>query len=124
MSPPAPIHIGVVDDDASQCRALSRLLRAAGYHAQSYGSAEAFLSDSARPRFECLLLDIQLEGMSGISLQQQLAATGCKTPVIFLTAHDAPETKAQAEEAGCMYLRKIDSGSTVLRAILEVLRHS
>lgn len=124
MSKPAPIHIGVVDDDPSQCQALGRLLRAAGYEARAYHSAEAFLADSARPAFECVLLDIQLEGMSGFELQEELAAGDAKTPVIFITAHDGPEAGERAERAGCAYLRKTDPGSTVLRAILEVLRRS
>ena len=55
----------------------------------TYASAEAFLADKKRPRFDCLVLDIQLTGMSGLELQKQLAAMSTKASIIFITAHDA-----------------------------------
>ena len=118
---PSNIYIAVVDDDESICRSLSRLLRATGIQPITYHSAEAFLSDTKHPRFDCLVLDVQLGGMSGIELQRQLAAAGEKTPVIFITAHDSPETRETALAAGCAgYFRKTDSGTEVLKAIRRV----
>ena len=73
MSNSTKVYVAVVDDDESLCRSLSRLLRAAGIQPVSYLSAEAFLADSRRPQFHCLVLDIQLGGISGIELKQQLA---------------------------------------------------
>ena len=70
--------IAVVDDDESVCRALCRLLRAAGLAPVAYHSAEAFLDDAKQPRFACLVLDIQLGGMFGIELHRRLNASGSR----------------------------------------------
>src|SRR5262245_52026867 len=100
------VHVAIVDDDESLCRALGRLLQAAGILAVTYRSAESFLADAERSRFDCLVLDIQLGGMSGIELNRQLAALGSTMPVVFNTAHDEREIREQALRTGCIaYLR-------------------
>jgi FixJ family two-component response regulator len=120
-TPGSNIYIAVVDDDESLCRSLGRLLRAAGIQPITYPSAEAFLADTKHPRFDCLVLDIQLGGMSGIELQRQLVAAGEKTPVIFITAHDDPEVREEALATGCAaFFRKTDSGAEVLEAIRKL----
>jgi FixJ family two-component response regulator len=112
------IYVAVVDDDESLCRSFSRLLRTSGFQAVTYTSAEALLQDTKRPRFDCLVLDIQLEGMSGLELRRRLAAVNDSTPVIFITAHDDPAVQAQALATGCAgYFRKTDSGADVMAAI-------
>jgi len=114
--------VAVVDDDASLCRSLGRLLGAVGIRSVAYSSAEAFLSDRRRPHFDCLVLDIQLAGMSGIELNLRLAAAGLTTPVIFNTAHDAPEIREQALQTGCAaYLRKSQSGQALVAAIQKAV---
>ena len=114
----ARLSIAIVDDDESVCRSLGRLLRATGIQSVAYPSAEAFLEDALQAPFDCLVLDVQLCGISGIELQQQLAASGERTPVIFITGHDAPEAREQALAAGCTgYFRKTDSGAEVIEAI-------
>jgi FixJ family two-component response regulator len=121
MSEKTPLYVAVVDDDEHACRSLSRLLRAAGFQPVIYASAEAFLADTKRPHFDCLVLDIQLGGMSGIELGRRLRAEGGHTPVIYVTGHDDPEFRAGAEALGCAaYFRKTDSGSEVLEAIRRV----
>ncbi len=121
MSRPFPIRVAVVDDDESLCRSVGRLLRAAGIQSVAYASAEAFLAQPQPPAFDCLLLDIQLGGLSGLELSRRLAASGSVTPVIFITAHDEPEMREQARQAGCAaYLRKTDPAETLLAA----LRHA
>jgi FixJ family two-component response regulator len=118
MGADSQTYIAVVDDDESACRAMSRLLRAEGLQSVAYLSAEAFLADTKRPQFDCLLLDIQLGGISGIELQQQLKAAGSSTPVIYITAHDQPEIREQAQSIGCAaYLSKTAPGRDVLQAI-------
>jgi FixJ family two-component response regulator len=112
------IYIAVVDDDESFCRSLARLLRAAGMQAITYGSAEAFLADVKRPRFDCLVLDVNLGGMSGIELGQQLLAGGQLAPFICITSDDGPDLRTRAEAVGCAaFFRKTDAGATVLDAI-------
>jgi FixJ family two-component response regulator len=121
MSRTTPIYVAVVDDDESVCRSLGRLLRAAGIQPITYASAEAFLADAKHPEFDCLLLDIQLSGMSGLELSRRLAAEGGHTPFIYITAHDDPEARAAADAAGCAgYFRKTESGAEVLAAIRKV----
>jgi FixJ family two-component response regulator len=116
------IYIAVIDDDESLCLSMSRLLRAARLQPITYSSAEAFLADTKRPKFDCLMLDIQLTGMSGLDLRRRLSAVMDATPVIFITAHDDPEIRAQAEASGCAgYFRKMDSGVDVLAAIRRTI---
>ena len=116
------IYIAIVDDDESVCRSLSRLLRAAHLQAVTYPSAEAFLADTKHPKFDCLVLDIQLGGMTGLELSERLSAVKDGTPVIFITAHDEPEMRAEAEASGCAgYFRKTDSGADVLAGIRRAI---
>ena len=118
MSSAPPIYVAVVDDDENLCRSFGRLLRAAGIQPVTYHSAEAFLADTKHPQFDCLVLDVQLSGMSGIELGHRLVAEGARTPFIFITAHDDPHGREDAEAAGCAaYFRKTDSGADVLEAI-------
>ena len=115
-------YVAVVDDDESVCRSFGRLLRTAGFQPVTYLSAEAFLEDTKRPRFDCLVLDIQLEGISGLELKQRLAAVSDRTPVIFITAHDSPEVKAEAIASGCAgYFGKTASGKTIIEAITKAI---
>jgi FixJ family two-component response regulator len=118
MNRTTPICVAVVDDDDSLCRSLGRLLRAAQIQAVTYASAEAFLADTKHPHFDCLVLDIQLGGMSGLQLQRRLKVAGDKTPVIFITAQHDAELREDAEAAGCAaFFRKSDSGAEILEAI-------
>jgi FixJ family two-component response regulator len=122
MSSTRNIYVAVVDDDESLCRSMSRLLRAAHLQPIMYPSAEAFLADTKRPKFDCLVLDIQLKGMSGLDLSRRLSAVNDLTPVVFITAYDDPEVRAQAEASGCAgYFRKTDSGADVLVAIRRAI---
>ena len=116
------LSVAVVDDDESLCRSLARLLRASGIQAVTYLSAEAFLDDSQRHQFDCLVLDVQLGGMSGIELNQRLAASDSTTPVIFLTAYDEPDMRGPALRTPCVaYLRKTDPAAAVLAAIRQAV---
>ena len=75
-------YVAVIDDDESICRSLSRLLQGAGLSPISYRSAEDFLDDRMRVPFDCLVVDVQLEGMSGVELNRRLAACQIHTPVL------------------------------------------
>ena len=118
---PQRLYIAVIDDDESLCRSLARLLHQAGFHAISYQSAEEFLSDPLRTHFRCLLVDIQLGGMSGIELHGELIASGDRTPVIYITAFDDPNAETQAREMGSAgFFRKSDAGTDILEAVRRV----
>jgi FixJ family two-component response regulator len=90
----------VVDDDPAIRRALSRLVRAMGYGAETFGSAEEFLSDPppADSNPGCILLDVSLPGLSGPELHKKLREDGWDVPVIYVTAHDDPITRAAIEQ--------------------------
>jgi FixJ family two-component response regulator len=123
MNSPTNIYVAVVDDDESFCRSMGRLLRAADYHPVTYSSAEAFLADTKHPRFDCLLLDVSLGGISGLELGRRLEAVGSTTPVIFITAHDDPATRTAAQETGCVaFISKVEPGEVLLKAIGSAVR--
>ena len=118
------IYVAIIDDEESLRRSMCRFLRASGLWPMTYESAEEFLADEIRTHFDCLVLDIHLGGMSGMELHQKLLADGDTVPVIFITAHDAPEVRVQAESAGCAgYFRKTDPGERVLAAIRAAVQN-
>ena len=124
MSGTITSYVAIVDDDESVCRSFGRLLRAAGFQPITYASAESFLADTKHPQFGCLVLDIQLDGISGIELAQRLAAVGNNTPVIFITAHEDHNARVAAEALGCAaYFRKTDSAAEILEVIQRALTH-
>jgi FixJ family two-component response regulator len=111
-------YIAVIDDDDSLCRSLARVLQHAGYQPITYPSAEEFLGDPLREHFGCLLVDMQLGGMSGIELHRKLIAQGCRTPVVYITAFDDPRAKEEAESLGCAgFFRKMESSATIIEAV-------
>jgi len=108
----------VVDDDESIRKALKRLLRSMGYHAVAFESAEDFMEATSCRGEGCLVLDIRLPGMTGLDLQEKLASSGVKYPVIFMTAHDNPQWQERAKKAGAVaYLRKPFDEQSLLGAI-------
>lgn len=117
MNAPSPLHVAIVDDDASLCRSLGRYLRASGMDSRSYESAETFLADKDS-RFDCLLLDVQLGGMSGLELARQLGQQSSRVPFIFITAFDDVDIRSSALCLGCAgYFRKNEPGAKVVEAI-------
>jgi FixJ family two-component response regulator len=116
--PQKPVTVYVIDDDESIRRALKRLLRSMGYHAVTFDSAEEFMEATSCRGEGCLVLDIRLPGMTGLDLQEKLAASGAKYPVIFMTAHDNPQWQERAKKAGAVaYLRKPFDEQSLLGAI-------
>ena len=97
----------VVDDDPSILGAVERLLRVHGFDAEVFNTVESFLARANFCGATCLVLDIHLNGMSGIELRRQLTLSGVELPVIFITANDSETTRKAALEAGCVaYLPK------------------
>ena len=99
--------IAIVEDDPSVLQGLERLLLAYGFCVEGFTSAESFLDDIAKCEADCLLVDINLGGISGFNLKRRLALSGSRLPVIFMTAIDTKATRQEAFDAGCAaYLRK------------------
>jgi FixJ family two-component response regulator len=113
----------VVDDDASVCQATHRLLSAAGFHAHMYYSAEALLASAAVDGKTCLVLDINLPGLSGFELVEHLEAHGSGIlPVVFITAYDQPAYAIQARRREALaYVLKPFSAVDLIAAIRGVM---
>jgi FixJ family two-component response regulator len=108
----APV-IAIVDNDDSIRRSLLRVVQSAGYAAESFASARAFLDWLPRGRAACLVLDVHMDEMSGFDLQDKLAV-----PIIFITAHDDAATLERIEKSGASgHLRKPFGEKTILEAI-------
>jgi len=113
-----PPCIVVVEDDADERVALGRVLRASGFDVRSYASGEDYLASRDEEPL-CLLLDMQLDGMSGLELLRGLRTDGSTLPVIIITATDDVESRSEAEQLGCVaYLRKPFQG----RSLVTLLR--
>ena len=88
--------VAVVDDDALLRDALRRLLKASGFGAVSFESAENLLNSDRLPEIACLIADVRMPGMSGLELQAKLKAERCPIPIIFITAHGDTKMRIQA----------------------------
>ena len=116
------ILIRVIDDDANVRRALRRLIESTGRRVREFGSAEEFLESPRDDSPGCLVLDLQLPEMSGFELRARLATMTALPPVVFITAFDTPEARAQASAAGAAaFLTKPFSGQTLLETVRRVL---
>ncbi|ABA74193.1 putative two-component response regulator [Pseudomonas fluorescens Pf0-1] len=88
--------VSVVDDDESVRMALDSLLRSHGYTVQLYPNAEAFLAMKAPPRPGCIISDIQMPGLSGIEMYDELCARGVRIPIIFITGYQGRPPRVNA----------------------------
>ena len=112
----------IVDDDRRTRESLSNLIRSAGLSAQTFSSAQEFLA-AERPKAPgCLVLDVQLPGLSGLDLQQELAKAGVKIPIIFITGYGDIPTSVRAIKAGALeFLTKPVNREDLLRAIQQAI---
>ncbi len=94
--------ISVVDDDESVRRSISRLMKSVGFRVEDFASAEEFLSSRCAQDSACLILDVEMPGMSGLQLQRQLAAVRHSIPIIFITGRSDEKKQAEAIKAGAM----------------------
>ena len=116
--------ISIVDDDISIRKSLDRLIRSAGLKVLVFASAEEFLNSAQPRKADCLILDIELPGMSGIELLHYLKTQKYKVPIIFITAHGSDE-QARSEAASdwtVAYLIKPFSGEELLDAVNTALK--
>ena len=117
----------IVDDDASVRRALTRLIKSAGYAVQAFASARDFL-DSWRGDDEmttCLVLDVSMPGLSGLDLQHELQAANALLPIIFITGHgDIPMSVQAMKEGAVDFLPKPVKDKVLLTAIKQALERA
>jgi FixJ family two-component response regulator len=111
--------IAVVDDDDSLRVAVAGLVRSLGHRAKDYPSAEAFLADVATETADLLVTDIQMSGLNGIELIEQLAASGRRIPAIVITARAEPAVREKALAAGALCVMLKPFAAEDLVACLE-----
>jgi len=92
----------IVDDDESIRDSLQSLTRSVGLRAEVFPSAQELLGSELLHETDCLILDVKMEGMSGIELQQRLNEMGSKIPIIFITAHYNERLRMEALKAGAV----------------------
>ena len=118
---PEPI-VYVVDDDPSVARSLRRLLSSHGLEAATFGSAEEFLAREPSDRPSCLLLDVQLPGLGGLDLQQELQRTGREFAIVFLTGYATVPAGVEAIKSGAVdFLEKPFNDRQILTAVREAI---
>jgi DNA-binding NtrC family response regulator len=114
----SPIY--VVDDDVSIREAVESLVRSAGLPVETFASAQEFLTSHRENPPSCLILDIQLPGLSGLDLQQELARSDIRVPIIFLTGHGDIPMSVRAMKAGALeFLTKPFRDEQLLDAIRQ-----
>jgi two-component system, LuxR family, response regulator FixJ len=123
MAATAP-YVAVVDDEAPVRKALSRLLRLAHYETRSFASGDEFFAALAARRPDCVVLDVNMPGLTGFDVYFRLKAEHIDVPIVFITASDDPAFEQQAWDAGGALLRKPFSNEVLLQAIGEVLAHA
>jgi len=111
-------YIAVVDDDPSVLKALKRSLRARGFDARTYGSAQEFLASLSQELPECLLVDLRMPEMTGLELHHHLRRSGIQIPTILITAHSEFRVQERSESSGLIaVLHKPLEKASLLAAI-------
>lgn len=119
-------EVVLVEDDTGMRQAIERMLRGSGYQVDAYESAESLLGalegSSLWSSIHCLVCDVRLPGVSGFELHRRLAEHGPMPPWIFITAHDDPAVRMQAERACAAYLLKPFEGKALVALVASALR--
>ena len=124
MSAPEPT-VYLVDDDASVCQSLARLMKAVGYRARAFSSSDEFLRHYRDEGPACLVLDMHLPGMTGLELQRTLTAAHRSLPIVFITGHGDVPTSVQAMKGGAVdFLPKPFLDTDLLQAVGQALDRS
>ncbi len=117
--------IAIVDDDDWVRDGLERLIRSLGWKAETFASAQEFLARHGAEEPSCLVLDLQLPGLSGLDLQKRMAEVGLEIPIVFLTGHGDIPASVQAMKAGAVeFLTKPVDEQKLLQAIQEAIERN
>jgi FixJ family two-component response regulator len=122
MAEPKPT-VFVVDDDASVREGLASLIRSARLRVEIFASAQEFLAHPQTDGPSCLVLDVQLPGLSGLDLQRRMSDAGVEIPIIFITGHGDVPTSVRAMKAGAVeFLTKPFMDRDLLDAIQQAIK--
>jgi RNA polymerase sigma factor (sigma-70 family) len=117
--------IHVVDDDSTFRSAIARLLNAAGYEVALYETSQQLLDRPPTRMSDCILLDVQMPGLSGLQLQDRLSKLGNRLPIVFLSGHADIPTSVRAIKAGAEdFLTKPVTKEHLLESIRRALDHA
>jgi FixJ family two-component response regulator len=120
-APAAPL-VFVVDDDTSVRKSLARLVKTAGYEAETFASVGDFLARPPHEGAACLLLDVRMPGQTGPDLQEALRATGRRISIIFITGHGDVRVSVKAMKDGAVdFLTKPLDERALLTAIRQAV---
>jgi len=109
----------IIDDDEDVREALRELLLSVGLDARCFGSTRELLDSACLDQAACLILDVRMPGLSGLDLQQRLAAGGIAKPIVFLTGHGDIPMSVQAMKAGAVdFLTKPVRDQTLIDAVI------
>lgn len=115
--------IFVIDDDPSVRKSLSRLLRSVGLSVETFSSAEEFLTREHFDGIGCILLDVQMPGLSGMDLQAKLSQAETSMPIVFITGHgDIPMSVEAMRKGAVHFLTKPLDDNDLLRAIGDAIQ--
>ena len=114
--------IAIVDDDPSAREGVSSLIRSAGWRVETFASAHEFLARRSSEALSCLVLDLQLPGLSGLDLQKRMAEIELEIPIVFLTGHGDIPASVKAMKAGAVeFLTKPFDADELLDAIQQAI---
>lgn len=114
--------IAVVDDDAAVRESLTALLGAEGMQVRCFPSAEAFVASTAIDRVDCLLVDVRMDGITGLELHRRLRDDGRPIPTIVITGHGDVAMAVEAMKGGVDdFIEKPFSGERIAAAVRDVL---
>ena len=112
----------VIDDDASIRRALNRLLTSSDWTVRTFDSGEAFLGELRELARGCVIVDVELKGMSGLELVRQMTDVRSSWPIIVISGSQDKKTENEALRLGARaYLRKPFDTQVLLNAIAALL---
>jgi FixJ family two-component response regulator len=117
-----PQIVAIIDDNELVRTALEGLMKSVGLPALAFAHAEEFLTSGRKHDIACLIVDIQLPGMSGLELQSKLNAELYRIPTIFITAHCDENARMQAIRAGAVeFLTKPFDDEALLQSVRAAL---
>ena len=117
--------VAVIEDDCAARKAIARLLRVGNYEPALFECAEAFMTHPPQPSPACVIIDIQLPGVSGLDLQRHIRDSGSRVPVIVTTANRDAAVRESARRQGCWaFFVKPSDGDALLAAVDSAVHKS
>lgn len=113
------MQIAIVDDDADVRSAIASLVRSAGYEVRTYASGEDFMASPEIADTCCVIVDVNMPGMSGLDLQARLTASGYPFPVVVITARPTTQCRHEALRRGAVAFFAKPFGDDELLACIE-----